>query len=198
MSLAAAIPRDWRCVILSPDNIHPMHAINFINNTDLSRVVDQKGVRLYYVQLACQTRRRKRRNIVGGEKYLFFCSGEEDQGRKNRRKMREILGDLTNIQQYERVQQYCNQQCQEYASKETLMLAWQYQIYSTIQTISGACIQQFQKFLFTDTLMLAYLGLGYVRTEDLHNIQYIQQYRHLEVQGALRAPTSSLRPFEPP
>ena len=115
--------------------------------------------------------------------------------------MRKILGDLTNIQQYERVQQYCNQQCQEYASKETLMLAWrccralQYQIYPTIQTISGACIQQFQKFLFTDTLMLAYLGLGYVRTEDLHNIQYIQQYRQLEVQGDLRVLTSSLRPL---
>ena len=108
--------------------------------------------------------------------------------------MRKILGDLTNIQQYERVQQYCNQQCQEYASKETLMLAWrccralQYQIYPTIQTISGACIQQFQKFLFTDTLMLAYLGLGYVRTEDLHNIQYIQQYRQLEVQGGPPGP----------
>ena len=181
MSLAAAIPRDWRCVILSPDNIHPMHAINDINNTDLSRVVDQKCVRLYQVQLACQTRRRKRRNIVGGEKYLIFCRGEEDQGRKNRRKMRKILGDLTNIQQYERVEQYCNQQCQENASKETLMLAWrcsralQYQIYPTIQTISGACIQQFRKYLFTDTLKLAWPGLGYVRTEDLHNIQYIQQ-----------------------
>ena len=112
-SLAAAIPRDWRCVILSPDNIHPMDAINFINNTDLSRVVDQKCVRLYHVQLACHTQRRKRRKKVGGEKFLFFCREEEEQGRKNRRKMRKILGDLTNIQQYKRVRQYCNQQCQQ-------------------------------------------------------------------------------------
>ena len=107
MSLAAAIPRDWRCVILSADNIHPMHAINFINNTGEPCGRSKRCQTILRV-VGMPDPEKEKKEHSWRRKISLFCSGEEDQGRKNRRKMRKILGDLTNIQQYERVQQYCN------------------------------------------------------------------------------------------
>ena len=82
MSLAAAIPRDWRCVILSPDNIHPMHAINLINNTGEPCGRSKRCQTILRVVGMPDPEKEKKEHSLRRKISLFFVAEKKTRGGK--------------------------------------------------------------------------------------------------------------------